>query len=156
MIIDDDDEQAPHAPAPTSHRVLAFNGGGRAPASIASEFADLAEQPGLHDYDAHLYYLKGPPLDAVHMLVRSQIPDGDRAAQPRCAAAVIKAHHDLRCWEPLLSNRRFTEHVADFIADLTRLREHRPEPSRTALWQLWKQSHDGLLALLPEEERLAI
>jgi|GEM_PF-6106993 len=161
MVIEDDeddgldDEPEPVVSGP-SVRVVAFNGGRSRDLVAPGAHADLVEQPSLHDLQAHLFHLKGDPLDAVHMLLRSQIPAPDRVAQPECAAAVIKAHHDLRFWEPLLSNRRFQGHVSDLEADLSLLKSHLPDPSRSALWEQWKQAHDRILGLLPEERRLAV
>ncbi len=156
VVIEDEDEDDPRAEqVVTSERVVAFNGGRpKADLTPPGNHADLANDVSLHGIEAHRFHLVGDALDAVHMLLRSQIPEADRAAQPDCAAAVIKAHHDLRFWEPLLDNRRFKGHVSDFEENLSRLKAHRPDASRAALWQLWKSAHDGLLALLPEEKRL--
>ena len=153
IIDDDDDEEA--LSSTTADHVVAFNGGRSRDAAVDIAECDLTDEQSLHTLAAHRMALTGPPLDAVQMLLRSQVPQADRAATPDCVASVIKAHHDLRFWDPLLGEPGFTGHVSDFLEDLGLLRTHRPPADRTTLWALWKDAHDQVLALLPEHERLS-
>jgi hypothetical protein len=156
---DDEEWASPgESPAPVvpSRKVNAFNTGMSNKQGPPGTFDKLMERPRIHILAVHRIHLKAPPLDAVHLLLRSQIALRDRNSQPDCAAAVIKAHHDLRLWSPLLKRGSVTAEEANFMATLRDLRDHPPVLECPGLWQLWKQAQDQILGLLPYDCQLAV
>ncbi len=87
----------------------------------------------------HLEAIEDRPLDAAHLLFRSQLPPEEVAADRRAAAALVKARHDLHCWTRGEAPwRREGQELDRGIAELLALLdEHRPSPRHAGLREAW-------------------
>ena len=117
-------------------------------------FGRLREQPRLRNFEEHLEGVTGLPLDAVQLLMRSELPEEELPGQERPAAAILKTRHDLHFWEPLSTlglSQSFRLHRKALESDRIHLTENQPPASRPALYAAWEQVWTRLEKALEEQ-----
>ena len=117
-------------------------------------FGRLREQPRLRSFEEHLDGVIGLPLDAVQLLMRSELPEDELPGQERPAAAILKTRHDLHFWEPLSTlglSQSFRLHRKALESDLLHLKENQPPGSRPALYAAWEKVRARLQKALQEQ-----
>ncbi len=113
---------------------------------------DTDEVGQMYSYQEHLDALHSAPLDETYRRLRGRIQDSEIRGHEQVAAAVIKAHHDLRFWRPLLElgiQGVFTGHFTDLKNDVKLLELHRPSVTNKVLREGWLSARSMLQSYLP-------
>ena len=116
----------------------------------------LREPARLRCWDDHTKAISGLPLDSIHLLLKSELPEDEIELQPKVAAAIIKTRHDLHFWEPLATlglTSSFKLHKEALQEDMALLRENCPSQDCPGLLHAWGKAWEELSRSLAKETK---
>jgi len=124
--------------------------------SDAPFFSRLREPARLRNWEEHTIAISGLPLDSIHLLLKSELPENEVEEFPKVAAAIVKTRHDLHFWEPLAAlglTGSFKRHKEALKVDMALLREHCPEQGCPGLLHAWGKAWEELSRTLAKEAK---
>ncbi len=119
-------------------------------------FSRLREPARLRSWEDHTRAILGLPLDSIHLLLKSELPENEVELYPNVAASIVKTRHDLHFWEPLAAlglTGSFKRHKEALKTDMTLLREHCPEQDCPGLLHAWGKAWEELSRTLAKEAK---
>lgn len=125
-------------------------------ASDAPFFSRLREPARLRGWEDHTRAIIGLPLDSIHLLLKSELPESEIESHPKVAASIVKTRHDLHFWEPLAVlglTGSFKRHKEALQTDMALLREHCPPQNCPGLLHAWGKAWEELSRTLAKEAK---
>jgi hypothetical protein len=124
--------------------------------SDAPFFSRLREPARLRSWEEHVIAISGLPLDSIHLLLKSELPENEIEMYPKVAASIIKTRHDLHFWEPLAAlglTGSFKLHKEALNVDMALMRKHCPEQDCPGLLHAWGKAWEELSRTLAKEAK---